>query len=196
MSQDRAEYSAGNAQPPSWTPSRATVSDLEPREDNPKTISKSHARRLLAKWKTLGQFQTLAIGPRQPNGRYPIYDGHQRYFVLCAAGMQDTQVACLQSDRALSDDEWRELVITAHYGTVGQIDWDKISGWDASKLTDWGMDADLLRDWGKDLAGLGELIRSQDETPDFQPVGIDEQGRLDQKSPIVCPHCGESFVPK
>ena len=44
-----------------------------------------------------------------------------------------------------------------------------------------------------DLAGWGF---DSMETPDFQPVGIDEQGRLDQKSPITCPHCGEEFVPK
>ena len=44
-----------------------------------------------------------------------------------------------------------------------------------------------------DLGGWGFV---SDEVPDFQPVGIDEQGRLDQKSPITCPHCGESFIPK
>ena len=33
-------------------------------------------------------------------------------------------------------------------------------------------------------------------TPDFQPVGADEQPRLDQKAAIVCPHCGESFIPE
>ena len=29
--------------------------------------------------------------------------------------------------------------------------------------------------------------------PDFQPVGADEQGRLDQKKPITCPECGHEF---
>lgn len=33
-------------------------------------------------------------------------------------------------------------------------------------------------------------------TPDFQPTNQDEQGRLDQKSPVECPNCGTSFVPK
>lgn len=69
-----------------------------------------------------------------------------------------------------------------------------------------------------DFSGLGELLHevqladgellgvvgwSAEEiegfmgiVPDFQPVSIDEQGRLDQKSPIKCPHCGEEFVPK
>jgi hypothetical protein len=32
--------------------------------------------------------------------------------------------------------------------------------------------------------------------PDFDPVDASEQPRLDQKKPIVCPHCGEEFVPE
>jgi len=43
---------------------------------------------------------------------------------------------------------------------------------------------------------LGEWGFVDPATPDFQPVGIDEQGRLDQKSPITCPHCGAEFIPK
>jgi len=31
--------------------------------------------------------------------------------------------------------------------------------------------------------------------PDFQPVGIDEQGRLDQKAKVICPECGCEFTP-
>ena len=40
------------------------------------------------------------------------------------------------------------------------------------------------------LEGMGAV------TPDFQPVGIDEQGRLDQKKPVTCPECGHEFTPK
>lgn len=32
-------------------------------------------------------------------------------------------------------------------------------------------------------------------SPTFMPVTEEEQGRLDQKAPIVCPHCGAAFVP-
>ena len=30
--------------------------------------------------------------------------------------------------------------------------------------------------------------------PDFQPVGIDEQGRLDEKKKVKCPECGCEFA--
>jgi hypothetical protein len=29
--------------------------------------------------------------------------------------------------------------------------------------------------------------------PDFQPVGIEEQGRLDEKQKHICPECGHAF---
>jgi len=32
--------------------------------------------------------------------------------------------------------------------------------------------------------------------PDFAPVDVSEQPRLDQKAPVTCPHCGAEFVPK
>ncbi len=30
--------------------------------------------------------------------------------------------------------------------------------------------------------------------PDFQPVGIEEQGRLDEKAKVTCPSCGHAFT--
>jgi hypothetical protein len=30
-------------------------------------------------------------------------------------------------------------------------------------------------------------------TPDFKPVGEDEQGRLDEKKKTICPECGFEF---
>lgn len=33
-------------------------------------------------------------------------------------------------------------------------------------------------------------------SPDFEPVGIEEQGRLDQKKKVTCPECGCEFEPK
>jgi len=31
--------------------------------------------------------------------------------------------------------------------------------------------------------------------PVFEPVGAEEQGKLDRKKEIVCPSCGNRFVP-
>lgn len=51
---------------------------------------------------------------------------------------------------------------------------------------------------GVDLSDFwmpGELAEMQGIAPNFQPVGVDEQGRLDEKSRVTCPECGHEFTP-
>ena len=38
-------------------------------------------------------------------------------------------------------------------------------------------------------------IRDFDFEPNFSPGSEDEQGQLDERKPVDCPHCGKSFVP-
>lgn len=63
-------------------------------------------------------------------------------------------------------------------------------------------DADVLAaiaDAGEvDLSALWrdeELAEVLGMVPDFEPVGIEDQGRLDQKAPVTCPACGHEFSP-
>lgn len=49
---------------------------------------------------------------------------------------------------------------------------------------------------GAMLAALKDRARINGYVSDFQPVGADTQPRLDQKSPITCPHCGIQFTPQ
>ena len=65
---------------------------------------------------------------------------------------------------------------------------------------EWGAD-ELLASMrnGLDLSAFwhqDELDALINTVPDFQPVGANEQPRLDQKAPVTCPHCGEEFIPK
>jgi hypothetical protein len=63
---------------------------------------------------------------------------------------------------------------------------------------DLAYDLDVLRDFaaeGLDLATY-EWPEGFISTPDFKPVGEDEQGRLDQKKPVTCPGCHLEFIPK
>jgi len=58
-------------------------------------------------------------------------------------------------------------------------------------------DEALMRAIGYDDAEFEELLYEVGASvPDFDPVSMDEQPRLDQKSPIACPHCGEEFIPE
>jgi ParB family chromosome partitioning protein len=172
-----------------WTNVRVRLGDLKPWADNPRLSTKAQARRLLASFEKFGQVQTVAIDPD-----CNVLDGHQRLSALLTIHGDGYELDARQSSRALSDAERRELVVSLHAGAVGSWDWDKISAWSAPDLMEWGMNDDTLGAWGKDYGNLKGMLES--EVPDFQPVGIEEQGRLDQKKPVTCPECGAEFTPK
>lgn len=172
---------------PVWTNVTVPLSSLVPWEHNPRTLTKRQAQRLLKSWAELGQFQTVAIGP---GGE--VYDGHQRLNALLTVYGADYTVEARQSERELTDDERAALTLAANI-PAGAWDWDKLAAWDTEKLTQWGMDDEALRTWNADSAALATMLEVE---PDFSPVSVDEQGRLDQKSPITCPLCGGVFVPE
>lgn len=75
----------------------------------------------------------------------------------------------------------------------------ELGGWDEPKLAEVlqeiaNQDAELLKATGYDEDDFNSLLFELN--PHFDPVGADEQPRLDQKSPVVCPECGHEFVPK
>lgn len=86
----------------------------------------------------------------------------------------------LEKDKAA-----RELSIADN--RVGQVSLD----WDPDILKELSAEIDLGQFWVEDE--LSEVLKI---VPDFQPVSEDEQGRLDQKKPIICPECGAEFTPK
>lgn len=110
-------------------------------------------------------------------------------------GLEDVQIvdsdgtkliAVRRTDLDLEDDGGKARALATYDNRVGQLDLE----WDLDMLG--AIDADVLGDlWtDKELEDLGMIV------PNFGAVGIDEQGRLDQKSPITCPHCGMEFIPK
>ena len=174
-----------------WKNITVKLGDLKPWSDNPRQSTKAQAKRLLASWDKFGQVEAVAVGPE-----LQVYDGHQRLSALLTVHGADYVIDARQSDTPLTDDERRQLVIMLHAGAVGEWDWDKLSAWQPAQLMESGFDADLLKGWKRDTSALQNFIFSNEETPDFQPVGIDEQGRLDQKKPVTCPECGHEFIPK
>lgn len=65
-----------------------------------------------------------------------------------------------------------------------------------AELADW--DPEILAELvnTKILDGMfsdKELAEILSIVPDFQPVGIEEQGRLDEKAKVKCPECGYEF---
>ena len=176
-----------------WTPVRVRLGQIKPWTHNPRMSTKAQAQRLIKSERELGQPQTIAIGPADNDGLFPLFDGHQRIMAWNTIKGADFEVWALQSNRPLSDDERRKISILLHTAT-GSWEWDKLAAWSAADLQEWGFDRETLQAWNNDANNLKEMIMATDETPDFQPVGVDEQGRLDQKKPITCPECGHEFT--
>jgi len=170
-----------------WTNTRVKLSALIPWESNPKTSTGKQQAQLTNSFEELGQFQTIAIGPAGE-----VYDGHQRLSALKAKHGAGYEVEARQASRPLTDEERRKIAIYSRQ--IGAWDWDILSSWNPDELQEWGFDKDLLKDWGADYSNLAAFLGAED-VPDFQPTDADDQPRLDQKSPVICPHCGEEFIP-
>jgi hypothetical protein len=66
-------------------------------------------------------------------------------------------------------------------------------------VTDEDILAELIADIAFPEGALAEYLSLMSEDygitpPDFQPVGLDEQGQLDKKALIECPECGHEFT--
>lgn len=71
----------------------------------------------------------------------------------------------------------------------------ELAEWDSGVLAALADDGvDLSQFWFEDeLAAV--LEDAADDLLNFEPVGIEEQGRLDEKAKVTCPDCGHEFVP-
>ena len=70
----------------------------------------------------------------------------------------------------------------------------ELAEWDSETLATLldTLPKDVMPDTGFTDADLSTLLAGL-TPPDFQPASIDEQGRLDQKAPKVCPECGHEW---
>lgn len=112
-----------------------------------------------------------------------LVDGHERVW---QALENDEEVPVLQVD--LTEDE--ERLALAVFDPITNM-----------AETDAGILDELLREVNTGEAALQALLAGLATDagitpPDFMPVDVSEQPRLDQKAPVTCPHCGAEFVPK
>jgi ParB-like chromosome segregation protein Spo0J len=116
-----------------------------------------------------------------PEGGLMLIDGHLRADVL-----QNTEVPVLVLD--VNEAEADKLLATIDpLGAMAEADADKLR--------------ELLEEVESSNHELSEMLAALAEEhgiipPDFEPASIDDQGQLDQKAPITCPHCNREFVPK
>jgi ParB family transcriptional regulator, chromosome partitioning protein len=119
------------------------------------------------------------------DGSNGVVAGHAR--VEAAKRMGMTDVPCIELS-GLSEAQKKAYVIADNKLALN-------AGWDEdllkielTDLKDFDFNLELIGFDGEELADIMY-------GPDFGPTGADEQGRLDQKSPIKCPSCGVEFIP-
>ena len=162
----------------SWTNERRQLSQLKPWPRNPRQIKADQAKRLRESFDEFDQVETLAIGPDGD-----IYNGHQRLNVLMQEYGGDYAVDVRVASRPLTEKEREKLTVYLHKGAAGEWDFDVLANeFELDELVAWG-----FSEYDLQVAGI--------KVPDFQPVGEDEQGRLDEKKKVICPECGHEFTP-
>lgn len=145
------------------------VSELKRNKNNPRQI-KGEKLELLKK--SIGSFQKMmSLRPMIVDEDNVVLGGNMRLDAIKALGLKEIPDEWVKKVDDLTEGEKREFIIKDNVG-FGEWDWDELgNSWDDLPLADWGLDV-------------------QGAVPEFGPVGIDEQGKLDEKATVICPHCG------
>lgn len=110
-----------------------------------------------------------------------LVDGHLRVELAMREGQTDVPVKYVD----LSPDE--EALVLASLDPIAAL-----ATADADALT--ALLADIQSD-NTDVLDFTKGLRETAMVPDFAPVDVDEQGRLDEKATVTCPECGHVFTP-
>jgi hypothetical protein len=127
----------------------------------------------------VGWVQDVIVNQRSGH----VIDGHLR--VSLAISRQEPTIPVVYVDL----DEHEERLMLATLDPLA-----------AMAATDRDQLASLLAEVSANDAAVQAMLDSlaQDAgivPPVFEPVGIDEQGRLDEKAKVTCPECGHEFSP-
>jgi ParB-like chromosome segregation protein Spo0J len=157
------------------------TADLIPYARNSRTHSESQISQIAGSIREFGFTNPVLIDAE--NG---IIAGHGR--VMAAQLLGTDKVPCIRLSH-LTETQRRAYIIADNKLALN-------SGWDESML---GLELSDLReaDFDLDLIGFDadEIERALNpEEPNFEPGTEDDQGKLDEKNPIECPHCHKFFT--
>jgi len=106
-----------------------------------------------------------------------VIAGNMRVRACIALGMTEAPVMEVYGLTEEQERRWG-LKDNLHQG---EFDWDKLAN---------EFEVDFLKDVGFDEKELKNILAGN-----FEPVGIEEQGKLDEKKKIECPECHYEFTP-
>lgn len=116
------------------------------------------------------ELRELIVFPHEKE--FVVVCGNMRLRAMMDLGYKDAPCKVLGGDTSI--EKLKAYTIKDNVG-FGEHDWDALANeWDAGQVAEWGVDLPKM--------------------PDFEPVPMDEQPRLDEKTPIQCPKCGHEFT--
>ena len=150
------------------------VSELIPYARNSRTHSDAQVAQIAGSIKEFGFTNPVLI-----DADGGIIAGHGR--VLAARKLNMPEVPCIELGH-LTAAQRRAYVIADNKLALN-------AEWDDAMLR---LELDDLHECGFDLSLLG-FTADELTAPNFEPGTEEDQGRLDEKTPIVCPSCGHEF---
>ena len=160
----------------------ADVTTLIPNPRNPNKHSDKQVALLAKVIRHQGWRAPITISKRSGF----IVTGHGR--LAAALLLQVEQVPIDEQNFATEADEWAHLVADNRLAELADADRSMIADLLKDLDAEGKVDMDLT---GFDMDALDELMTD----PQFDAGTEEDQGKLDEKSPIECPHCKQSFVP-
>jgi DNA modification methylase len=152
-----------------WTPVNVRLGEIEPWQHNPRQSDKRARAALLSTLDEFGQPVPFIVGPKNEQGKYPLYDAHQRYAAWLPKFGAAFEVAAMVSSRPLTETERQKYVIQFHASTVGNWNADELSAWDAGLIDAWANIPDLTKGWKADIRIFDELHKSEAPAVDAEP---------------------------
>ncbi len=152
--------------------------DLIPYANNPKEHPEEQVNKIASSIKNYGWDQPIVV-----DGDGEIIKGHGRLQAAEKLGLDEVPVirredltkaeakAARIADNKTAESPWDDDLLATELETLPEFD-----------------DAEL----GFDQGAVDDLL-AEVETPEFEPVGEDEQPRLDETEPTVCPECGHEW---
>lgn len=148
-----------------WPQKIIPLADLKPYERNPRKFTPEAYERLKSKISRFG-YHGRIIATQD----LKIIGGHLRLRVLRELGIDP--VAVLIAPRALTDEEYRELLITDNLQD-GEWDTDILEAdFEAAQLEMWGVPAE----WFTSAGGAVDGLTDDDDTPDAPAVPVSAPG--------------------
>ncbi|NBW16948.1 MAG: hypothetical protein EBR82_54130 [Caulobacteraceae bacterium] len=158
------------------------TSALIPYARNSRTHSEAQVAQIAGSIREFGFTNPVLIDAE--NG---IIAGHGR--ILAAHKLGLAELPCIRLEY-LTDTQKRAYIIADNKLALNAGWDDEILGLELADLRELDFDLDLLGFDGDEI----EAALNPQET-DFAPGTEKDQGKLDEKSPIECPHCHKHFTP-